>query len=274
MQTGPGPPPGQNPGLTPGPWPSGTVWHWARLAVVGTGYPVGTLPASVAGGAMPPSSLDTAPSPATLASPGPGSKQTPFRQMAVPLDWQSASVTQSCTWAPVHAVTQTGVAVALAARQHDEGGPHRVAPQGTPVAPGSPPEASPPPDPPSTDPPPEELLLPPELLLADTPPDEPPVPPELLPPELPPTVAPLEEPLPPPELPPTDASPPGSPMSPPPPFEPVGLLHATSTPDPSKACSTIALIFMGADFSAGRGAGHDGATDAPGESTHRRARKQ
>lgn len=183
---------------------------------------------------MPPSSLDTAPSPATLASPGPGSKQTPFRQIAVPLDWQSASVTQSCTWVPVHAVTQAGVAVALAARQHDEGGPQRVAPQGTPVAPGSLPEEPslpldpPSTDPPSTDPPPEELLLP-----ADTPLEEPP-----LPPELPPTGAPLEELLPPPELPPIDASPPGSP-TPPPAFEFVPPLHAASTPNPRKTGSTI-----------------------------------
>jgi hypothetical protein len=171
---------------------------------------------------MPPSSLGTEPSPATLASPGPGSKQRPFLQMAVPLDWQSASTTQSCTWVPVHAVMQAGVAVAGAARQHDAGGAQRVAPQGTPVAPWSPPEASLPGDPLSTAPPPDELPLP-ELPL-----------PELPLPELPPPGAPLDE-LP--ELP-TDASSPGPDSAPlPPPFDP--LLHAASTPVPTKARSTI-----------------------------------
>jgi hypothetical protein len=178
---------------------------------------------------MLPSSRGTEPSPGGLASPGPGSKQRPFLQMAVPLDWQSASTTQSCTWVPVHEVMQAGVAVAAAARQHDEGGAQRVAPQGTPVAPWSPPEASLPGDPLSTAPPPEELLWPPELLPAVPPPDE------LLPPELPPG-APLDEP----ELP-TDASSPGpgSPPPPPPSFELVALLHAASTPVPTKPRSTI-----------------------------------
>jgi hypothetical protein len=178
---------------------------------------------------MLPSSLGTEPSPGGLASPGPGSKQRPLRQTAVPLDWQSASVTQSCTWVPVHEVMQAGVAVAGAARQHDEGGAQRVAPQGTPVAPWSPPEASLPGDPLSTAPPPDELLRPPELLPAVPPPDELPLP------ELPPTGAPLDEPS---ELP-TDASSPGPGSPPPPPFELDPLLHAASTPVPTKATSTI-----------------------------------
>lgn len=86
MQTGPAPPPGQNPGLTPEPCPIGTVWHCARWAAVGTGYPVGTAPASVGGGSMPPSNRATRASDAAPASPGPGSKQRPLRHMAVPLD--------------------------------------------------------------------------------------------------------------------------------------------------------------------------------------------